>query len=135
MTGPHAQHPSNPVATTAAKTDSTFEAEMKAGMAHMMQTMHGLGYSGYPDQDFLAMMIPHHQGAIDMARQVLVHGHDPLVRRLAEEMIASQTVEIQGMTRRLEMLRGGLGPRTVTHDVEYPALGATRGSALDVGNR
>ena len=47
---------------------------MDAGMARMMQDMHSPGYTGQPDPDFLAMMIPHHEGAVDMARLVLIHG-------------------------------------------------------------
>ena len=39
---------------------STFESGMDAGMARMMQDMHSPGYTGQPDSDFLAMMIPHH---------------------------------------------------------------------------
>ena len=43
--------------------------------------MHASGYTGNPDVDFLAMMIPHHEGAVEMARLVLVYGKDPLTRR------------------------------------------------------
>ena len=43
------------------------------------------------------MMIPHHEGVMDMARLVLIHGRDPMVRKIAEEIIASQTVEIAAM--------------------------------------
>jgi len=63
-----------------------FQADMDAAMARMMQDMHAPGYSGNVDVDFLVMMIPHHAGAIDMARLVLQHGRDPLTRQLAEEM-------------------------------------------------
>jgi uncharacterized protein (DUF305 family) len=73
---------------------SAFEADMTLGMARMMQDMHSPGYTGRPDADFLAMMIPHHEGAVDMARLVLIHGRDPMVRQIAEEIIASQTVAI-----------------------------------------
>ena len=67
----------------------------------MMQDMHSPGYTGQPDSDFLAMMIPHHEGAVDMARLVLIHGRDPMVRQIAEEIIASQTVEIAAMCGRM----------------------------------
>lgn len=100
-----------------------FAREMDAGMEKMMHGMHEHGYTGNPDADFLAMMIPHHEGAVEMARLELVHGRDPLTRRLAEEIIAGQTAEIEGMRRRLAILR-------VRPDADpggFPALGGTRG--------
>lgn len=111
---------------TAAKGSAAerFQREMNAGMEKMMHTMHAPGYSGNPDIDFLAMMIPHHEGAVEMARLVLLHGHDPVTRRLAEDILASQTVEIEGMRRRLEVLRKGSGSAP-----EFPELGGTRGPA------
>ena len=102
---------------------SRFEADMNAGMARMMQDMHSPGYTGQPDTDFLAMMIPHHEGAVDMARLVLIHGRDPMVRQLAEDIIASQTVEIAAMQGRMAVLRRGPDPQPGG----YPALGAVRG--------
>ena len=97
---------------------------MNAGMARMMQDMHAAGWSGNVDIDFLAMMIPHHAGAVDMARLLLQHGRDPAARMLAEEIIASQTVEIDSMMRRLAALRRG----PAAADAEgFPALGGTRG--------
>jgi len=98
-----------------------FRQEMSAGMTRMMEDMHAPGYSGNPDIDFLAMMIPHHEGAVEMARLVLIHGRDPLTRRLAEDIIASQVVEIEAMKRRLEILKRVPAP------AEFPALGGTRG--------
>jgi len=98
---------------------------MNADMEKMMHDMHAPGYSGDPDIDFLAMMIPHHQGAVDMARLQLIYGRDPLVRKLAEEIIAGQRVEIEAMQRRLEILRAGKGAK----EEEFPALGGTRGEA------
>ncbi len=100
-----------------------FVREMDAGMARMMEEMHAPGYTGNADVDFLAMMIPHHAGAVEMARLVLIHGKDPLTRQLADEIIVSQTAEIAGMRARLEILRRG-------EDLDpggFPALQGTRG--------
>jgi hypothetical protein len=99
-----------------------FQRDMDASMVAMMSAMHGHDQSGDPDADFLAMMVPHHQGAIDMARAVLQHGKDPETRRLAEDIIAAQQVEIDSMRRRLVLLRGGDRPGE-----PYPALSGTRG--------
>ncbi|MHB1143650.1 MAG: DUF305 domain-containing protein [Thiobacillus sp.] len=100
-----------------------FVREMDRDMQKMMADMHRPGYTGNVDVDFLAMMIPHHQGAVDMARLLLIHGRDPLTRKLAEEIIASQATEIAAMRARLDILRrapdAGAG--------EFPALDGTRG--------
>ena len=89
-------------------------------MRAMANAMDAAPMSGDPDRDFLTMMIPHHQGAIDMATLVLLHGRDPLTRQLAEEIIASQSAEISSMQARLDALS--------TTSKEYPALSGTRGS-------
>ena len=115
--------PAHVHATMAAAAATPFQRDMDAGMARMMQEMHSPGYSGDADADFLAMMIPHHAGAVDMARLVLQHGHDPATRQLAEEIIATQTVEIKSMTGRLAALR----QPGLARSAEFPALGGTRG--------
>jgi uncharacterized protein (DUF305 family) len=55
--------------------------------------------TGNTDRDFAAMMIPHHQGAIDMAQAELRYGKDPTMRRLAQDVIAAQKKEIAMMQR------------------------------------
>jgi uncharacterized protein (DUF305 family) len=72
-----------------------------AELMKSMQTMHGaMGAakpSGNDDVDFVNLMLPHHQAALDMARAELLHGSDSQMRRLAQEIIADQESEIQLM--------------------------------------
>lgn len=102
-----------------------FARAMDAAMEKMMHDMHTARHTGNPDVDFLAMMIPHHEGAVEMARLVLVHGRDPLTRSLAGEIIASQTAEIAAMKNRLAILRKGED----ANPGGFPALNGTRGEA------
>ena len=76
--------------------EAPYLAENISAMTKMMIDM-GIRPSGDIDADFVAMMVPHHQGAIDMARAVLRHGRNPQIRRLAQEIIVTQQQEIAVM--------------------------------------
>jgi hypothetical protein len=73
-----------------------FMAENEAAMTKMMAGMTAKP-SGDVDRDFVAMMAPHHQGAIDMAVAELRYGHNEQLRRLAQEIIVTQQEEIAAM--------------------------------------
>ena len=77
-----------------------FDAMMAQSMARMHADM-AVVPSGDPDRDFAAMMIPHHQGAIEMAKAELAYGRDPVLRRLAQGIIVEQAQEIEVMRRAL----------------------------------
>jgi uncharacterized protein (DUF305 family) len=84
-------------AGVAASTDEqSFLAESDAAMTKMMTAM-VITPSGDVDQDFVALMVPHHQGAIDMAQAELRYGHNEQLRRMAQEIIVTQQQEIAVM--------------------------------------
>jgi len=91
---------SGPVSAEPASSPSDYDREIAAAMARMHDAMN-LPPTGDPDRDFAAAMIPHHQGAIDMARAVLAHGGDRVLRRLAQKIIVEQAQEIEVMRRAL----------------------------------
>ncbi len=83
-------------------TAKPFAALMESAMAVMDDGMKRAPMTGDPDHDFAAMMIPHHQGAIDMAKAELLYGKNPVLRRLAQEIIVSQASEITVMQTELK---------------------------------
>jgi uncharacterized protein (DUF305 family) len=75
----------------------SFSHAMKESMDRMDNGMKSAPMNGDVDHDFCSMMIPHHRGAIDMAEAELAYGVDPVMRRLAEEILVDQQSEIQAM--------------------------------------
>lgn len=75
---------------------AAFQAENEVAMDRMMAAMHSAP-SGDVDADFVAMMIPHHQGATDMAMAQLRYGKNEQLKRIAQEIIVEQQQEIAAM--------------------------------------
>ncbi len=99
-----------------------FYKETKTAMVQMDQEMTKAdgGLVGDPDRDFIALMTPHHQGAVEMAKAVLLHGTDPALKNIAQEIIAEQTIEIQT----LQKIQARLVAATVPAPVA-PSVGRT----------
>ena len=77
----------------------SFQSLMDDAMTRMHGGMAAAPMTGNADQDFLSMMIPHHQGAVDAAKAVLLYGKDLQVKRLAQEILTEQALEIDYMRR------------------------------------
>jgi hypothetical protein len=76
--------------------EAAFLTENETAMAKMMAAMKATP-SGDVDADFVAMMVPHHQGAIDMSQALLRYGHNEQLKRIAQEIIVTQQQEIGAM--------------------------------------
>src|SRR5262245_8738161 len=74
----------------------SFMGDSDGAMRRMMSSM-SITSSGDADRDFVAMMVPHHQGAIEMARAELRYGRNELLRRIAQEIVVGQSQEIAAM--------------------------------------
>jgi uncharacterized protein (DUF305 family) len=81
---------------TAPPAEAPFLAENGAAMARMMAGME-IKPSGDIDRDFVAMMVPHHQAAMDMAQAELRYGRNEQLRRLAQEIVVEQQQQIAAM--------------------------------------
>jgi uncharacterized protein (DUF305 family) len=81
-------------------------SELIASMDKMHMAMEAIKPSGNSDVDFIRLMLPHHQAAIDMAKTQLLYGKDPQIRRLAQEIITDQQSEIELMQLWLKQQHG-----------------------------
>jgi len=77
--------------------DAEFMERMNASMTAMNGSMKAAAMNGNVDHDFAAMMIPHHEGAIEMAKAELSFGRNKTMRRLAQEILVDQKSEIDAM--------------------------------------
>lgn len=98
----HAMHDSNTNANTNTNITNPMTQEYMQAMDDMHKPMMDGVMSTDPDVAFVAGMIPHHQGAIDMAKIELKYGKDPEIRALAEQVIKAQEQEIEFMKKWLE---------------------------------
>jgi uncharacterized protein (DUF305 family) len=96
----HHVHGAMPIQYVADRPDHSQEQPFlslnEAAMNKMMADM-AIKPTGDVDRDFVAMMVPHHQGAVDMAKAELKYGHNEQLRRLAQEIVATQQQEIMVM--------------------------------------
>jgi hypothetical protein len=102
---------------TAASDEAPFLAENDTAMTRMMDGM-SVKPTGDVDRDFVAMMAPHHQGAIDMAQAELRYGHNEQLRRIAQEIVVEQQQEIIAMRVALGQ---PLPPSAPAPDQQQPA--------------
>ena len=94
-------------------------SELIASMGKMHMAMEAVERSGNADVDFVRLMLPHHQAAIDMAKTQLLYGKDAQMRRLAQEIITDQRSEIELMQRWLKQQEPA-----ATKENQTPAPGA-----------
>ncbi|MGY4285081.1 uncharacterized protein (DUF305 family) [Bradyrhizobium sp. LM2.7] len=125
---PTSSHGVGPAAADSNEQQFTFDSDL--AMSNMSRDMM-ITPTGDVDHDFVAMMIPHHQGAIDMARAELKYGHNEQLRRLAQNIIAAQEHEISVMHSAV----GGEPPKQ-TGETAMPQSGtdASAGHAAAVMN-
>jgi uncharacterized protein (DUF305 family) len=105
--------------------EKAFLSGNAAAMREMMVDM-AIEPTGDVDRDFLAMMIPHHQGAVDMANEELEYGHNEQIRKLAQEIVSEQQHQIK-------VMRGALAARKIsaTQSPEQPHAPSTETAPID----
>jgi len=87
-------------------------SELQHSIDSMHEALSSLKSTGNNDEDFVQMMLPHHQAAIDMAKAELMQGQNPQMRRLAQEIITDQELEIEVMQLWLSQHDGQSKPAT-----------------------
>ena len=100
-----------------ASTAKPFAALMDDAMAVMDDGMRRAQMNGVAEHDFVTMMMPHHQGAVDMAKALLLYSRDPELRNLAQGIITEQQNEIkvmQAWLQRYQAARAKAAPTSTT---------------------
>lgn len=90
-------HSRHSLGASQSASDSEAWSNLQQSMLSMHGAMSSVHSTGNDDEDFVGLMLPHHQAALDMAKVELVRGKDPQMRRLAQEIIADQESEIELM--------------------------------------
>lgn len=106
----HSQKSNLPEKFLASK-ERSYDELIDEAMGIMDRDMHAGKSFKDPDIDFVVMMMPHHQGAIDMAKALLLHGKDPELRNLALQIITDQQTEIDQMKAWLKNKKVNLSKR------------------------
>jgi hypothetical protein len=99
--------------------EQSFQSENDVAMNKVMAEM-AVKSTGDVDRDFVAMMVPHHQGAIDMAKAFLRYGHNEQLRRMAQEIVATRQQQIAAMRLAVDQR---LPPLAVSPTQPAPAPG------------
>ena len=86
----------SPACQAQSSDEQAFISQNNVAMSKMMEGM-AIQPSGDIDRDFVAMMTPHHQGAIDMAKAELRYGHNEQLRRIAQQIVVEQQQQIAAM--------------------------------------
>ena len=114
----------------AATAEAAYLAQNDAAMAKMMTAM-AVKPTGDVDRDFVDMMVPHHQGAIDMAKALLIHGDNEALRRIAQEIVITQQQEIVAMRLAIgEPAPPSAAPGTTTSPATGNAPGGVSGMQM-----
>ncbi len=120
----HAGHGTAAVAVAGSVMGKTARTAADRALYQVTKDMHvtmDVPLTGPNDADFLRTMIPHHQGAIDMADVVIKYGNDPDVRDLAKRIARAQGWEIHFMRRVLDRMGQGYGPKGAVGSMEKSA--------------
>lgn len=120
---PATEKADTPAATSEAAADQNAAQKAYASVNERMHKAMGGSIDADADVAFMQGMIPHHEGAVEMAKVALEHGKDPEVRALAQKVIAAQEAEIKEMQAWLEKRGAKPVAAPATGEVDHKAMG------------